>query len=343
MATHSTVWTGILSNAATAVAVNYAVVKNSSDQFVVATSANRASYGRANGVAITAASTTNPAFEYQVAGVLYGVVGTGSASWVRVSSTGTLERFTPASAGTDDIIGYANANGDVQLCPGTLTCDMVLAISEVTNANVAANAAIAVSKLAAGTEGYVIKTVSGVPAWAAESGGGASDGAATTVQTSDGASGFTGATNVKAGSGYIGIGATTASSGDIRLKNDCVIMGWSGANNIGLVQCDGSNVWRAGYGGTVYPTAYVFHEGTWGFYHSTVGGYAMYLTGTEGYVAYNFAIGGAGSFGSGAKVLFLANATAPSTNPTGGGILYVESGALKYRGSGGTITTLAAA
>ena len=33
---------------------------------------------------------------------------------------------------------------------------------------------------------------------------------------------------------------------------------------------------------------------------------------------------------------------APST-PTGGGVLYVESGALKYRGSGGTITTLGAA
>jgi hypothetical protein len=34
--------------------------------------------------------------------------------------------------------------------------------------------------------------------------------------------------------------------------------------------------------------------------------------------------------------------SAPST-PTGGGVLYVESGALKYRGSSGTITTLGAA
>lgn len=48
-----------------------------------------------------------------------------------------------------------------------------------------------------------------------------------------------------------------------------------------------------------------------------------------------------GSFGSGTLVLFIPNATAPSTNPTGGGILYVESGALKYRGSGGTTTTIA--
>lgn len=33
----------------------------------------------------------------------------------------------------------------------------------------------------------------------------------------------------------------------------------------------------------------------------------------------------------------------PSTNPTGGGVIYVEGGALKYRGSGGTVTTIAPA
>lgn len=48
------------------------------------------------------------------------------------------------------------------------------------------------------------------------------------------------------------------------------------------------------------------------------------------------------SYGGGVGVLFLANrATVPSSNPSGGGILYVESGALKYRGSSGTVTTIA--
>lgn len=55
----------------------------------------------------------------------------------------------------------------------------------------------------------------------------------------------------------------------------------------------------------------------------------------------NLALGSTSSFGSGTTVFFMANATAPSSNPTGGGILYVESGALKFRGSGGTITTVA--
>jgi len=53
---------------------------------------------------------------------------------------------------------------------------------------------------------------------------------------------------------------------------------------------------------------------------------------------------GVTAFGtSAAKVLGLANATAPSTSPAGMGQLYVESGALKFRGSSGTITTIAAA
>lgn len=50
------------------------------------------------------------------------------------------------------------------------------------------------------------------------------------------------------------------------------------------------------------------------------------------------------TFGGGALVLFVGNrATAPTSNPTGGGLLYAESGALKWRGSSGTVTTIAAA
>ena len=49
------------------------------------------------------------------------------------------------------------------------------------------------------------------------------------------------------------------------------------------------------------------------------------------------------SFASGVKVMFIADGTAPSGTPTGGGVLYVESGALKYKGSSGTVTTIAVA
>jgi hypothetical protein len=49
-------------------------------------------------------------------------------------------------------------------------------------------------------------------------------------------------------------------------------------------------------------------------------------------------------FGGGKGVVGVANAKeAPSVNPAGGGILYVEDGALKYRGSNGTVTVIAPA
>lgn len=54
---------------------------------------------------------------------------------------------------------------------------------------------------------------------------------------------------------------------------------------------------------------------------------------------------GGASYGSGVgAVVYIANATtAPTTNPSGGGVLYVEGGALKFRGSSGTVTTIAPA
>jgi hypothetical protein len=53
---------------------------------------------------------------------------------------------------------------------------------------------------------------------------------------------------------------------------------------------------------------------------------------------------GQDTFGTSSKfVLAMANATAPTTSPAGCGQLYVEGGALKYRGSSGTISVIAPA
>ena len=49
-------------------------------------------------------------------------------------------------------------------------------------------------------------------------------------------------------------------------------------------------------------------------------------------------------FGGGQGVIAIANASvAPSVNPAGAGILYVENGTLKYMGSNGTVTVVAPA
>lgn len=61
-------------------------------------------------------------------------------------------------------------------------------------------------------------------------------------------------------------------------------------------------------------------------------------TGAGGVVA------GFGTYDSAEKAVYLMNTTtAPTANPITGGYLYCEGGALKYRGSSGTITTIAAA
>ncbi len=49
-------------------------------------------------------------------------------------------------------------------------------------------------------------------------------------------------------------------------------------------------------------------------------------------------------FGGASGAIGIQNsASIPSANPTGGGVLYVQNGALKYRGSSGTVTTIAPA
>jgi hypothetical protein len=60
--------------------------------------------------------------------------------------------------------------------------------------------------------------------------------------------------------------------------------------------------------------------------------------------ANNVGFCGTTSFGGGGKVIAVPNAaTVPASNPTGGGVLYAENGALKWRGSAGTVTTIAEA
>lgn len=56
----------------------------------------------------------------------------------------------------------------------------------------------------------------------------------------------------------------------------------------------------------------------------------------------NFLLGVTAAGASAAKAIHIGNGTAPTASITGG-IIYVEAGALKYRGSSGTVTTIASA
>lgn len=68
----------------------------------------------------------------------------------------------------------------------------------------------------------------------------------------------------------------------------------------------------------------------------------MALTHPKSTGFFTFRINGAVKAKVSSEGMFVANASAPAT-PTAGGVIYVESGALKYKGSSGTVTTIAAA
>lgn len=67
--------------------------------------------------------------------------------------------------------------------------------------------------------------------------------------------------------------------------------------------------------------------------------YSTYLS-TSGYG--NLVFGSMSEVGGTGGCFHVTNASSvPTSNPSGGGVLYVQSGALKYRGSSGTTTTIA--
>ena len=77
---------------------------------------------------------------------------------------------------------------------------------------------------------------------------------------------------------------------------------------------------------------------------ASTGGDAIIRGGNGTSINGNIGLGGIPSAGGGSRVIFIANRTnPPGSNPTGGGILYCEAGALKFRGSSGTVSTIAPA
>jgi hypothetical protein len=114
--------------------------------------------------------------------------------------------------------------------------------------------------------------------------------------------------------------------------------------NIGTTSTQAST-YNFGTGATVSGLTKTINIGTAGVSGSTTAiNIGSAVSGATNTIQLNGRVGlGGSSFGSGVgSLMFISNAgTVPSTNPTGGGILYTEGGALKYRGSSGTVTTIA--
>ena len=408
---YSIVFSAPVAGTATAGSVGDVLIPDAtSGLYVKATTANRGTR-RSTGLALSAYATGGVTDIQQVGQVdaVTAGLGTGAASWVRVSTAGTLERATVS--GADDVVGWVETDGTLHACFGFLTAAIVnaagggggtvptgtgiphivggaqvaaaslivnadiaagaaiaaskvvqatgtgiphvvagvlmAASSLVVDADVATGAAVAVAKLAPGANTNVLTTSGGVAVWAAPSGGGSPAGTTGQVQYNN-AGAFGGATGVLTGSGFISItnaAATMPTTGTLRLggavaTNQIV---WSdGATDYAIVKTEsGGNGMEFGstsHAGNYYGSSVTIYSGGTVFLYAA-GGEVLRLEGAGISLG-----GGAGSYGAGTKVVFIPNrTTVPTTNPVGGGILYAEAGALKYRGSSGTVTTIAAA
>lgn len=148
-----------------------------------------------------------------------------------------------------------------------------------------------------------------------------------------GVAGFTG--NVICGSGLTA--ATSLSCGTtLAVGTNATIVG--NATVGGTLAVTGATTLAGGVAGPVAATGIVSG--------ASVSATGAVQAGTTAF-AENLALStpaGTASFGSGAGVVFISNATtSPTVAPTGGGVLYVEAGALKYIGSSGSIHTIAVA
>jgi len=139
--------------------------------------------------------------------------------------------------------------------------------------------------------------------------------------------------------GNVGIG-TASPSEKLHITgggSTAIIISTSGASaNPELRLTAVARQFNVGVGGATFATTAL--QGSYYLYDATAAAYRFVIN-SSGNVGF-----GVTSFGtSAANVIGIANGTAPSTSPASMGQLYVESGALKYRGSSGTVTTLGAA
>lgn len=108
------------------------VLVSDGTQLLLATTAHVTTYGLPDGIAIDDADAEGTVAVATIARAYASVTGLapGSAAWARVSTAGRLERAaTPA--GPDIVMGWAEANGDVHLCP-PMTGRMALAGAAIT-------------------------------------------------------------------------------------------------------------------------------------------------------------------------------------------------------------------
>jgi hypothetical protein len=121
VAEYSVNWSARVATAAGTITAGQVVV-NSGSGYVVATTANRTSYGRPDGIAATTGDSTQGIniIEFgDITAALSGL-GSGTAAPIRVSSAGALERVATPSA-SDEVVGKCETDGRAHVAFGVLS------------------------------------------------------------------------------------------------------------------------------------------------------------------------------------------------------------------------------
>lgn len=208
-------------------------------------------------------------------------------------------------------------------------------------------------RLARGSDTQVLTSNATDVYWAAAPGGGTPGGSSGQLQFNNasafgGTTGFTYSSNVIAASNTCAITfAETSATATAPIR---VLVRGAGGGVAMSANTDGGlepviDIFSAGalkFGTTNWTGAYL-HGASVELYSASstylYGGGVLSLLMLSG--GMQFGASGSASFGSGTGVIGIENASLnPSTNPSGGGVLYADGGALKWRGSGGTVTTM---
>ena len=140
------------------------------------------------------------------------------------------------------------------------------------------------------------------------------------------------------GTGYAALQNNTTGDNNTGTGNAALQNNTTGSNNTGVG-------FQAGYtDGTTATVATVNNTTLLGFQAQALVSNVAVIGSRVAANRQSLCLGNYGEVGSGLGVFALSDAaTAPTTNPTGGGVLFSEAGALKWRGSSGTVTVIAVA